>query len=395
MVVAEVLTPDFYEYEWLAPATVRADGEVVVVEWADGCELRAYSWWLRENFVGEGAIDPITREGTLDPSFLPTDLAIATAVLDDDGAVSVGWRPDGLNGRFHPGWLRHVAEARHHVASDLPSPTNWTAATLDELPTFSGASLGDVTAFFDFADALVRFGVARLTGVPTEPDAVGSVATRFGPLRDSNFGLVWSVKAEITGDDENTTANTTFRLGPHTDLPTRETPPGFQFLHCLENRCAGGSNRMVDGEALVAFLEHDEPDTYEALTTLRWVFSNRSRHHDHRWSAPMVERDSVHGALTLRAFYPLRAFPDMAEADVPVAYRAVRRFHELAADESFQIGFRFEPGDLVGFDNRRILHARDEFDNTTGRRHLRGCYVDHDDVYSRLRVLSRRSGVRR
>ncbi len=45
-------------------------------------------------------------------------------------------------------------------------------------------------------------------------------------------------------------------------------------------------------------------------------------------------------------------------------------------------------GDLVGFDNRRILHGRDAFESG-GARHLRGCYADHDDNDSRLRVLRR------
>jgi gamma-butyrobetaine dioxygenase len=50
---------------------------------------------------------------------------------------------------------------------------------------------------------------------------------------------------------------------------------------------------------------------------------------------------------------------------------------------------RFEAGDLVGFDNRRILHGRDAYDPGIGRRVLRGCYIDRDDVLSRLRVLRR------
>ena len=81
----------------------------------------------------------------------------------------------------------------------------------------------------------------------------------------------------------------------------------------------------------------------------------------------------------------------MAAEDVPRAYRAVRRFHTLGADPRFQIGYAFRPGDLVGFDNRRILHGRDAFDTAKGERYLRGCYVDHDEVHSRLRVLARRS----
>jgi gamma-butyrobetaine dioxygenase len=52
----------------------------------------------------------------------------------------------------------------------------------------------------------------------------------------------------------------------------------------------------------------------------------------------------------------------------------------------------FAPGDLVMFDNRRVLHGRDSFDPQGGQRHLQGCYVDRDDVYSRLRILQRPTG---
>ena len=104
---------------------------------------------------------------------------------------------------------------------------------------------------------------------------------------------------------------------------------------------------------------------------------------------PIIEGGGPDAPLTIRAFYPVRAFPDMAAADVDRAHRAVKRFHELAADPRFQVGSPFRPGDLVAFDNRRVLHGRDAFAAGRCRRHLRGCYLDHDEVHSRLRVLSR------
>ena len=41
-----------------------------------------------------------------------------------------------------------------------------------------------------------------------------------------------------------------------------------------------------------------------------------------------------------------------------------------------------------------VLHGRDEFETGAGTRVLVGCYIDRDDVLSRLRVLHRptRSG---
>ena len=67
----------------------------------------------------------------------------------------------------------------------------------------------------------------------------------------------------------------------------------------------------------------------------------------------------------------------------------MRVFSQVAHDPRFMISSAFAPGDLVGFDNRRILHGRDAFDPGAGRRRLRGCYLDHDDLFSRLRVVRR------
>ena len=67
----------------------------------------------------------------------------------------------------------------------------------------------------------------------------------------------------------------------------------------------------------------------------------------------------------------------------------MRVFSTVAHDPELMLSNRFEPGDLVGFNNRRVLHGRDAFDPGAGRRVLRGCYLDRDDVWSRLRVLQR------
>ncbi|MEO1687310.1 MAG: TauD/TfdA family dioxygenase, partial [Pseudomonadota bacterium] len=62
---------------------------------------------------------------------------------------------------------------------------------------------------------------------------------------------------------------------------------------------------------------------------------------------------------------------------------------QLAASPRFVCRYPFAPGDLVIFDNRRILHGRDRFTPQTGTRRLQGCYLDTDELLSRLRVLHR------
>jgi gamma-butyrobetaine dioxygenase len=303
----------------------------------------------------------------------------------DDGALVTEW-DDGRSLRVHPGWLRHVADRRHLPTSVLPPVTVWTGADFSEPPTLDGSRILDDDAVLEeWLSLLVEFGLCRLVDTPTDLDFVGRLVAHVGPIRDTNFGPIWSVRAK---PDPDSTAYTGIDLGQHTDLPTREVPPGFQFLHCIENTAQGGWSRMSDGLAVVGAIRTEHPEAYEALTTLEWVFCNRAKDAEHRWIGPIIDHGSGHQPLTLRAFYPVRMAPHMSPADVPRAYEAMRVFATMARDARFQLVFPFTPGVMACFDNRRILHGRDAFESA-GTRHLRGCYADHDDFYSKLRVLRR------
>jgi len=47
-------------------------------------------------------------------------------------------------------------------------------------------------------------------------------------------------------------------------------------------------------------------------------------------------------------------------------------------------------GDLVVFDNQRTLHGRTAFSSARHPRHLRGCYLTRDSVYSEAALLRRK-----
>ena len=80
---------------------------------------------------------------------------------------------------------------------------------------------------------------------------------------------------------------------------------------------------------------------------------------------------------------------DVPEDQVISLYQAYFQFAELLRDPAHIIRLRLEPGDLLVFDNSRVLHGRTAYDPQSGARHLQGCYVDNDDLLSRIRVLER------
>jgi gamma-butyrobetaine dioxygenase len=56
---------------------------------------------------------------------------------------------------------------------------------------------------------------------------------------------------------------------------------------------------------------------------------------------------------------------------------------------------KLQPGELIAYDNNRVLHGRKSFDPSSGERHLQGCYMNMEDLDSALRLLERRASFPR
>jgi hypothetical protein len=57
-----------------------------------------------------------------------------------------------------------------------------------------------------------------------------------------------------------------------------------------------------------------------------------------------------------------------------------------------QIALQLQPGDMVVFDNVRILHARSTVSKSDGKRHLQGCYMNRDGLLFNHELLRRSVG---
>jgi gamma-butyrobetaine dioxygenase len=193
----------------------------------------------------------------------------------------------------------------------------------------------------------------------------------------------------MTLANANSNAYTAIELPPHVDLPTREYQPGFQFFHCLENRADGGESTYVDGFAVAEHLRAEEPEVFDLLATAKVGFRFCDQVSDYVWHAQTLVLDGQ-GALREVRFIPWLTAPLAAEPErFERLYSALRRFAELTRDPRFQIRLRLTAGTMSAFDNRRVLHGRAGFAPNSGRRHFQGCYVEREEVESRIRVLER------
>jgi gamma-butyrobetaine dioxygenase len=369
-------------------AAAESSGGAIRIAWDDGTAVRLHPLWLRSECACPACRDRVTLERTFDQFRLPPDLAALQVEVTAAGALRLVWSEDGHVSLFDPGWLYRNAQGHGPESTGRGTPRLWRAADLaGRIPTFEHrAVMSEAAALHDWLTALRDVGLTLLTGVPAAEREVERIARRISLLRDSNFGAVFDV---MTLANANSNAYTAIELPPHVDLPTREYQPGFQFFHCLDNQARGGESTYVDGFAVAEQLRAEEPETFRLLSEVPLGFRFCDQVSDYVWHAPALVVDE-HGALREVRFIPwlmapLAAAPERFE---PI-YRALRRFAELTRDRHFQLRLKLTAGTMAAFDNRRVLHGRTAFEPASGRRHFQGCYIEREEVESRIRVLER------
>jgi gamma-butyrobetaine dioxygenase len=146
----------------------------------------------------------------------------------------------------------------------------------------------------------------------------------------------------------------------------------------------------VDGFAVAQTLRDTEPEAFGVLAATAVRFKYIDADTELTASAPPIELD-VTGAVKSIHFSPRLDFvPLFAPEQLDAYFRARRKFDQRLRAPQFEIRFLLKAGDLVMFDNCRLLHGRTGFNPAEGLRHLQGCYIDIDGPRSLYRVLRRR-----
>jgi gamma-butyrobetaine dioxygenase len=345
----------------------------------DGSTQRIHPLWLRERASDSRSCDALTGQRLYDPSDLDPDVRLERVGETRTGTWELAFA-DGARTTLTTAQI--LAEIPGNDAS-LPARTAWTSA-LPDLPRVAWRAEPSPDQLRRITQTFLSLGFVIFSDVPRESAAVLDVARRFGSLRDTNFGLMFDVRSQPGATD---LAYTSLALDPHTDNPYRDPVPGIQLLHCLANETTGGLSTLVDGHAVVEHLREVDREALRILATTPVRFRYRDATTDLVHHAPLIELDGQGRLATIR-FSPRLDFVPLLSPQALTAFYAARRvLDRLLRSEHFEIRFLLQGGDLVMFDNRRLLHGRTAFDPQQGIRHLQGCYIDMDGVHSMHRVL--------
>lgn len=367
-------------------AATRAEHGVEVT-WADQSHDVWPDIWLRHACSCEGCGRSIKG---VRPRFADrpgqTQDPLAQVV---EGDLEVNWG-GGHRSRFDGAWLHG-----HRLSSSARSErerqaTTWSSdlARTPSIP-FEAARI-DAAARLDLLLQVRDRGFALLSGVPADRDRIDEIAELFGQRRITNYGggiydLESKPNPEITGD-------MSVRLDPHTDEMYRIEPPAITLFQVVQPAIEGGESTLVDGLRIAERLSQESPGALDALTTIPARFHRElDDGHIFDLQAMIFPRD-LHGTISGirfndRCMAPVDAPPD----DVVRFYNAVEVLFDLLIEEEETVELDLRAGEMLIFNNHRLLHGRRAFDPTSGR-HVRSFHVDLDEYHSTLRAALRAAG---
>jgi gamma-butyrobetaine dioxygenase len=296
----------------------------------------------------------------------------------------------------------------------------------DTMPIFQlHQMLEDDRVMLKWCQKMRQFGCA-LVKTDNRPHTLKRLTDVFGFREWSSFGEYFEVEVRRTKSDSPTSSNTDANnlaytglpLEFHTDLPHYASPPQVQFLHCISQSSVGGSNKLVDGFRVAERIREHHPEAFRLLTTVQmeykdfnsevlWdsgpggdnptnrveeprVGTRREVEFFMRQKHPIIVLDAA-GKITRINYsdHHRDAILDIDVEQVKPFYQACMLFDDLLNHEDFMFLHKSSPGDIICFDNKRVLHAREAFEVKEGEsRKLNATYVRWDEIMSLARIIA-------
>ncbi|MDO6672907.1 TauD/TfdA family dioxygenase [Cobetia amphilecti] len=363
---------------------VKADHDETLASlaWASGEQTQLPLIWLRDHCACDLCRHPQTFERTF---MLMDDAALTVHQMRvEQGNLVVVWQ-DGHTSRFDAGWLLQRRPSDAPPATPVPASQAWQQGHQPHVTAFADYMSGG-QARLGWLEALCRDGFAILDAGPTAGGEIDQVAATIGPIRATNFGGRFEV---FSKQAPNNAAYTPIALELHTDLPNWRQPPDIQMLYCLANEAEGGDSIFGDGMAVAEALRERDPQAFRLLAETPVDFRFADETTDLVVREPVIHLDANDKVIEVRFNNWIRDSLRLPLEQMQAWYSAYRQYWSILREPAFRLHLKLEAGQMVAFDNRRVMHGRKSFDPTTGRRHLQGCYVDYDMVESALRVTAR------
>lgn len=227
----------------------------------------------------------------------------------------------------------------------------------------NGDALSDDVLKYAFHQLLGNNGYVHLVNVPESFDHVAFLR-HLGEFQPTPTGtLVGDVKPERGMDDVNHGQNRG-ALQPHTEgYEFHGRPPRYLALWCVKPaEGLGGETTMLDGNRVLAEFDDSELGHFRD-TVYRWGSTEGLAR---KGVVPTAEHPVLEEQEGERIFRFSTSYLAIPEGD-ELATRLIERGNALYEEQ--HVAIRYQKRDMVVWDNWRMLHSRNAFEDPT--RHLK------------------------
>lgn len=320
-------------------------------------------------------------------SICPQNYSLELSDKPEKSLLKVVWPEKQSQSVYSAKWLYDHRPGRPRYDAAAIERQSWAAKEMNDLPSFDAKQCHQSQdSLLEALTTLKQTGIILINNLDDDPNAGELFGDLIGFKRESNYGVVFEVKSK---PKPNNLAYTSLALPLHTDLSNQEFVPGNQFLHCYRNDAIGGSSIFADAMAIVDDFQRDHPVYHQTLCELSVPWHFLDEKDNVRYHRPVIglTRNGAFDTLTFNAH--LADIPDFSADDLYRFYAAYQELMKRIRGASYNTYYELQNGEMVIFDNQRVLHGRTAFDPHSGARYLRGYYIEHNELNSRIRMLDR------
>ncbi len=368
---------------------VSLNNSALEIMWNDGEKSNFNFLWLRDNCPT--AHDKDSRHRMFNILKVSENIKAKEFKINKEGKLVINWSEGNHTSYYEPQWLRDNCYTIKNKQKYISPYQLWNSSLQNDLRSISiehDEIISSDQGLIKWLELLHHKGIAIVKNAPIEKESAFPLLNKISHTRETFFKTPFEV---INIPKPNNSAYTAHALRNHMDLPWFETPPGYQFLHCLTNSAKGGDSSAVDGFAVADYLRKNEKEIFKILVNvpLKFIdkdYTQKSIRGFHATAISLTKDNDYNDIrFSVATMDALDCNPDIMDK----VYKAHHKFGNLLHDDKFQIKFRLEPGDIFSFNNRRLLHGRTAFEPSSGHRHLQGYYIDRDEIIGRLKFLKK------
>ena len=282
----------------------------------------------------------------------------------------------GLYGVYESAVQSFTAPVRRKRRSEKSEHDMNSSATMAKIQPWRGnlredeylvetSTLGD-QAFKRILKLLQTHGIAqlRIAGLSAEASILNSLEKNLGPACERQNLFEGKVKSIRPADDGLKNSGDTARdIGLHVDGTQHEETPAVLAFQYISEPKAGGESVFVDCARVLQDLGEEEAGRVVGALAhpQAAVCSKRGM----RYEGPLFWRLRGGTGVGTRVRFDEVLTPSEHAAD------AFEQLRDACSQERYRLMFKPREGDIVVFDNWRLLHARDELFGNRVREHNR------------------------